>query len=276
MVGAEQGFWGTGLGLRRGLLRQLLDLDDSPIDFVELAPENWIRIGGKLCNQLREIAERYPVVCHGLSLSIGSPAPLDLELIERIRVFLREYGVLYYTEHLSYCSDDRGHLYDLMPIPFTEEAAVYVARRIRQVQDLLGQQIAMENVSYYETPGQELDEVDFINYVARESDCDILLDVNNVYVNSINFGYDARTFLESIDSDRVKYMHIAGHYKESESLLVDTHGSDVCDPVWELLYLAYQICGVRPTLLERDFNYPSMDSLLSELNRMKVIQGPRD
>jgi len=269
----DLGFNGAGLGLRRGLLGELLQLDDGKLDFIELAPENWIGVGGSYGHQLRSVAERFPVVCHGLSLSIGGPAPLDLGLVESIRLFLKEHNVQYYTEHLSYCSDVLGNLYELMPIPFTEEAVSYVANRIMQVQDLLGERIAVENVSYYAAPGQEINELDFVNNVIRESDCDLLLDVNNIYVNSVNFGYDPYEFISGIDTECVKYMHIAGHYKESEELLVDSHGSGVADSVWDLLSFAYERFGVQPTLLERDFNFPTIETLISEVDRIKRAQN---
>ncbi len=204
-------------------------------------------------------------------LLIGSPAPLDFELLSRIKAFLELHQVRCYTEHLSYCSD-HGHLYDLMPIPFTEPAVHYVAGRIRQVQDFLGRRIAMENVSYYAAPQQEMSEIDFINAVVAEADCDLLLDVNNIYVNSINHRYNAEEFLTQLPGHRVVYVHIAGHYKEAEDLRVDTHGADVIDPVWHLLDAAYQHFGVLPTLLERDFNMPPVPVLLGEVARIRQSQ----
>ncbi len=241
---------------------------------MEVAPENWINFGGRNGRKFREYTERFPFVCHGLSLSIGSPAPLDFEFLTQLKALFQEHNILYYSEHLSYCSDD-GHLYDLMPIPFTEEAVHYVADRIRQVQDVLGQRIAMENVSYYAAPHQEMTEIAFINAVLSEADCDLLLDVNNIYVNSINHRYDPDEFLASLPGERVAYVHVAGHYEEAEDLRVDTHGSDVIDPVWQLLDKAYEHFGVMPTLLERDFNIPPVDHLLAEVNQIKQIQANR-
>ena len=174
-----------------------------------------------------------------------------------------------YTEHLSYCSDDKGHLYDLMPIPFTEAAVRHVAGRIRQTQDILGRRIGIEHVSYYAAPGQELSELEFVNAVLDEADCDLLLDVNNVYVNSINFGYE---FLRRIDGTRIVYVHTAGHYVEAEDIRVDTHGAAVSEPVWDLLDDAYRTWGVLPTLLERDFNFPPMEELLAEVDRIRKSQ----
>ena len=159
-----------------------------------------------------------------------------------------------------------------MPIPFTDDAVGYVAQRIRRVQDILGRQIGIENVSYYAAPAQRLTELDFINAVIEEADCGLLLDVNNIYVNSINHGYDAAAFLEALPGDRVLYVHVAGHYEEAEDLRVDTHGADVIDPVWDLLDRAYQRFGVMPTLLERDFNIPKLPELLQEVDRIKQAQ----
>ena len=265
-------FAGAGLGLRRGLLSDILDLPDNAVDFLEVAPENWIGVGGRFGRRFRSAVERFPLVCHGLSLSLGSPAPLDVGFLKDVKTFLDQHGAVCYSEHLSYCSDDKGHLYDLMPIPFTDEAVSYVASRIRQTQDILERKIGIEHVSYYAAPGQELTELDFINAVLAEADCDLLLDVNNIYVNSINFNYDPYDFLHGIDGDRTVYIHVAGHYVEAEDLRIDTHGADVIDPVWKLLAAAYAKWGVRPTLLERDFNFPPMASLLEEVERIRALQ----
>ena len=263
---------GAGLGLRRALLGPLSSLTGADVDFMEVAPENWIRVGGRFGRQLREYSERFPLLCHGLSLSIGSPAPLDWELLKDIKVFLKTHNVRCYSEHLSYCSDD-GHLYDLMPIPFTEASARYVAERIRQVQDFLEQKIAIEHVSYYAAPQQELSEIEFLNAVLEEADTNLLLDVNNIYVNSVNHGYDAEAFLAKIPAHRVAYGHIAGHFVEAEDLLVDTHGADIIDPVWDLLAKAYKHVGNFPTLLERDFNFPPVPQLLEEVQAIKTLQA---
>lgn len=267
---------GAGLGLRRALLPDLADLSDDAIDFLEVAPENWIGVGGRYGRQFRAISERFPMVAHGLSLSIGSPAPLDYQFLKDLREFLDEHKIGVFTEHLSYCSDDKGHLYDLMPIPFTEEAVSYVASRIREVQDALQRRIGIEHVSYYAAPTQVLSELEFVNAVLSDADCDLLLDVNNIYVNAINHGYDPMEFLHGIDGDRTIYLHIAGHYVEAENLRVDTHGSAVIEPVWQLLDAAYKRWGVRPTLLERDFNFPPMPELVAEVDRIRTVQHSAD
>jgi len=160
-----------------------------------------------------------------------------------------------------------------MPIPFTEEAVQHVAGRIRQVQDVLGQRISMENVSYYCAPQQEMTEIEFINAVIAEADCDLLLDVNNIYVNSINHHYDAMEFLKQLPAGRATYVHVAGHYDEATDLRVDTHGADVIDPVWDILEAAYQHFGAMPTLLERDFNIPPVAELLSEVQTIRDMQA---
>lgn len=267
---------GAGLGLRRTLLGPLQTFDPATVNeivsFMEVAPENWINVGGQRGKAFRHFTERFPFVCHGLSLSIGGPTPLDQTFIRKLRQFIDTHRIRAYSEHLSYCTDD-GHLYDLMPIPFTEEAVRYVAGRIRQVQDMIGRRMAIENVSYYAAPGAQLSEIDFINAVISEADCDLLLDVNNIYVNSVNHSYDAVEFLQGLPGDRIAYGHIAGHYNEAEDLIVDTHGADIITDVWDLLDKAYELFGVFPTLLERDFNIPPLAELLNEVQKIRDIQG---
>jgi uncharacterized protein (UPF0276 family) len=263
---------GAGLGLRRAFIGPLTDQLPDTIDFMEVAPENWIDIGGRYGHLFRKITDQVPFVCHGLSLNIGGPAPLDEAFIKRVKQFIDDHSIRCYSEHLSYCGDD-GHLYDLMPIPFTEEAVNYVSERILRVQDIIGRRIAMENVSYYAAPGQEMSEIDFINAVLEKADCDLLVDINNIHVNSINHRYDAVEFLKALPGERIAYSHIAGHYVEAEDLRVDTHGADVIDPVWQLLHIAYEHFGVFPTLLERDFNIPPVPELLTEVEQIAMIQS---
>jgi uncharacterized protein (UPF0276 family) len=267
---------GAGLGLRRALLGPLQTFDQTvlheSVNFLEVAPENWINVGGQRGKAFQQFTEQFPFVCHGLSLSIGGPSPLDQTFLRKLKVFIHRFGIKAYSEHLSYCTDD-GHLYDLMPIPFTSEAVKYVAARIRQVQDLLEQRIAIENVSYYAAPGAELSEIEFINAVISEADCDLLLDVNNIYVNSVNHGYDPLEFLQALPSECISYGHIAGHYNEAEDLIVDTHGADVIPGVWSILDKAYELFGVFPTLLERDFNIPAVADLLNEVDQIRHYQN---
>lgn len=262
----------AGLGLRRSMLAELdaaCDLARS-VDFFEVAPENWIGIGGRLGKAFRRYTERFPLICHGLSLSLGGPDPLDELFLQRLRGFLDAHGALLYSEHLSWCTDG-AHLYDLLPIPFTAEAVRHVAARIRRTQDLLGRRIAVENASFYTPLASELSEIEFLQAVLREADCDLLLDVNNVYVNSVNHRYDPRAFIDQMPAERVRYLHVAGHYQEAPDLIVDTHGADIVDPVWSLLDYTYARLGRRPTLLERDFNIPPLAELLVELQQVRDI-----
>jgi uncharacterized protein (UPF0276 family) len=266
---------GAGLGLRRSLCEPLSSVSLEQVQFMEVAPENWINVGGRYGAALRRYTEKFPFVIHGLSLSIGSPSGLDWDLLRSIKRFMSEHSIRCYSEHLSFCSDS-GHLYDLMPIPLTEEAVDYVAQRIIQIQDFLGERIAMENVSYYAAPQQEMSEIKFLNAVLAKADCNLLLDVNNIFVNSINHSYDPYEFLKALPGERIAYGHIAGHYEEAEDLRVDTHGADVIDPVWQLLDAAYKHFGVFPTLLERDFNIPPVDELLVEVEQIRVYQRQHD
>jgi uncharacterized protein (UPF0276 family) len=263
---------GAGLGLRRAIADELMREPPEVVDFMEVAPENWINVGGALGRKLRFFTERYPFLIHGLSLSIGSPSPLDEQLVRDVKQFMADHDIRLYSEHLSYCGDD-GHLYDLMPIPFTDEAVSYVAERVRRVQDILEQRIALENVSYYAPTDSSLSEREFTLAVLDEADCDLMLDINNIVVNSINHRYDAHEFLSSMPGERIRYFHIAGHHVEAEDLRVDTHGAAVDDQAWSLLAEAYGRFGPVPTLLERDFNFPPMDELLAEVRKIQDLQS---
>ncbi|MCX7543992.1 HvfB family MNIO-type RiPP peptide maturase [Marinicella gelatinilytica] len=264
---------GAGLGLRRAFIPALESSKNlSDIDFLEVAPENWLKLGGRSRQTFDRLAEQFPIVLHGLSLSIGGPDDLDLTLIQSVKQFKEQYQCPLYTEHLSYCTDG-GHLYDLMPIPFNEERAQYVIDRVKQVQDIMGERMALENASYYlRLPGSDMTELAFILTILEQADCYLHLDVNNVYVNSINHGYDAQSFIRQLPTERIVYGHIAGHEQKSKDLIIDTHGSEVIDPVWSLLEYSYQQHGVFPTLLERDFDFPELSTLLEEVNHIKHIQ----
>lgn len=268
----SSGLNGAGLGLRRGLLPALQSDKPDCIDFFEVSPENWIGVGGALGKQFRALTERYRFVAHGLALSLGGPAPLDSDFLLALKAFLDDHDFALYTEHLSFCSDE-GHLYDLYPIPFTEQAVKHVADRIRQTQDILERPIAVENASYYVQPPQaEMDELSFIKAVLQEADCYLHLDVNNIYVNSVNHGYDASSFLRGLPGERTVYGHVAGHDLEPSGLIIDTHGQNTIEPVWALLDEAYQRFGVFPTLVERDSNIPPLDTLASEVERIATLQ----
>ncbi|WP_043311561.1 DUF692 domain-containing protein [Pseudomonas sp. ML96] len=263
---------GAGLGLRRGLLGELQESAAEQVDFLEIAPENWIGVGGRFGRQLRALTERLPFLCHGLSLNLGGYVPLDLELLRAIKAFLDEHGIRGYSEHLSACADD-GQLYDLMPLPFSDEAVLHVAARIRQVEEVLERPLIIENVSAYARLPGELGEIDFVRAVLEEADCSLLLDVNNVQVNAHNFGFDPHAYIAAMPSERIAYLHVAGHMDQAADLKIDTHGAPVDDPVWVLLAHAYAVHGVRPTLLERDFNFPPMAELYAEVGRIRALQG---
>jgi len=265
---------GAGLGFRRELIPALTVEVPAAIDFFELAPENWAGIGGRPARQLRGFTERFPFVCHGLSLSLGGPAPLDEALLRTISRFMAEHGMTLYTEHLSWCADD-GQLYDLLPIPCTEEAVRWVANRVRRAQDILGMRIGLENASYYVAPpGAEMTEAEFIRAVIEEADCLLHLDVNNIYVNSRNFAFDPLAFMTALPLERTCYIHVAGHYTEPDGLLIDTHGATVIDPVWTMLTEAYTRVGPVPTCLERDFNIPDLATLATEVAVIDWLQAP--
>jgi uncharacterized protein (UPF0276 family) len=271
MPDSQRGLQGAGLGLRRALLGPLSSLETGKIDFMEIAPENWIGVGGRFGKQFRALAERYTIALHGLSLDIGGPDPIDTGLVQSVKTLMNEIDAPLYSEHLTYCAAE-GHLYDLLPIPFTEEAVHHVVERVRQVQDIIGRPLILENASYYAQPHSELTEAEFIGAVLSESGAGLLLDVNNIYVNSINHGYDPVDFLESLPLERAAYIHVAGHYDEAEDLKVDTHGTAVIDPVWALLEQAYLRTGPLPTLLERDFNLPPLETLLEEVGQIRLLQ----
>lgn len=266
---------GSGLGYRRDLAHDFLNLPTQhPIDFIEVAPENWLKMGGAARKLFDQAAEQIPVVIHGLSLSLGGQAPLDMDLLAGIKSMMKQYDTQFFSDHLSYCQD-HGHLYDLLPIPFTDESIAHTAQRIRTVQDFLECPIAIENTSYYlHSPLAEMDEVAFLNAVAQEANCLIHLDVNNIYVNAVNHGLlPPREFLQRVDGARVAYIHIAGHDDENPELLIDTHGEKVQDNVWDLLSYAYEILPhIPPTLLERDFNFPPFAELLEEVQKIKNLQ----
>ena len=290
---------GAGLGYRRDLADDFLNLSsNNAIQFMEVAPENWVKMGGAARYKFDQAAEKYPLAVHGLSLSLGGQAPLDRELLKNTKALMTQYNSTFFSEHLSYCECE-GHLYDLLPMPFTEEAVKHVAQRIRYVQDFLGLQISLENTSYYlHSPTSTMNEVEFLNAIAQEADCGIHLDVNNIYVNGVNHGLlDPYVFLDQVDVKRVNYIHIAGHdeehsaaqvvedlegesfnkikgaYRHLPELLIDTHGEAVKGTVWDLLEYAYQrLPVIPPTLLERDFNFPPFAELYTEVEHIAQLQ----
>ena len=261
----------TGLGFRRDIAHEIIEGEIFEPSFIELAPENWIDIGGYWRKKLHEAAEKYPITTHGLSLSIGSPEDLDWDFLRKIKKFNKEFGVKIYSEHLSYTKAENAHLYDLLPIPFRMDAVKHVVDRIRRVQDFIGQRIAIENVSYYTPVAAEMTESEFVTQIANEADCDLLLDVNNVYVNAFNHKYNARQYIESLPLEKVAYIHMAGHLQVNEELIIDTHGQAIIDPVYELFEWTLERVKPVPVLLERDFNLENTEELSTELNELELI-----
>jgi uncharacterized protein (UPF0276 family) len=262
----------VGIGFRKDFARDFLSGSALKPDFIEVAPENWIGVGGFWKKKLDEAIEKYPLFTHGLSLSIGSPDELDFELLKGVKQFLHDTNAKVYSEHLSYSKCDNAHVYDLLPIPFTADAVKHISKRIQTVQDFLERKIAIEIVSYYSPVAAEMNEIDFINAILLEADCDLLLDVNNIYVNGFNHSYNPHTFLDALPLERVKYIHMAGHDQVSETLIIDTHGEAIIDPVFDLFaYTMNKLNRDVPVLLERDFIIPQL-SELQEINRLKHIK----
>jgi len=262
---------GIGLGFRREMAQEMIAFEHGAPDFIEFAPENWMDMGGYWGKVLQRATEKYPVLCHGLSLSIGSPDEPDWNFLKKLKIFLDDHNVEIYSEHLSYSKCDNAHLYDLLPIPFREDAVKHITERLRVFQDYLERPIAIENVSYYTPVAAEMDEGTFISSIVSESGCQLLLDVNNVYVNAFNHNYEAKAFIQSLPLDRVAYIHMAGHERVAPDLIIDTHGQDIIDPVYDLFEWTVPQLQPVPVLLERDFNIPEMNMLQNEMNQLRQI-----
>lgn len=265
---------GVGLGFRAALAEELLASTTSNARFLEIAPENYLGVGGQRGRWLAMAAERWPIVSHGLCGDFSGSAPLDPELIAELKSFLRTYGARWYSDHLCLTHVAGAETHDLLPLPFSDEAVVRAAKRIRDVSEALELPIAVENVSaYMRAPGSVMDEAVFVRRVVEESNCHLLLDVNNVYVNSVNFKLDARAYMDALPLDRVIQIHVAGHDVEIEDeLLIDTHGSPIIDPVFTLLEDTLQkMKHTPPVLLERDHNIPKLPVLEEELAKLAGI-----
>lgn len=262
----------VGIGFRKDFAEEFLEGKDLTPAFLEVAPENWMEIGGYWKKVFNKVAEQYPIYSHGLSLSIGSPEELDWNFLKRVKSFLQEYKIKIYSEHLSYSKCDNAHLYDLLPIPFRWDAVKHISERIKSVQEFLERKIAIEIVSYYTPVAAEMSEVEFISSIVKEADCNLLLDVNNVYVNAFNHQYDAKDFIENLPLAKVEYIHMAGHEQVAPDLIIDTHGESIIDPVYDLFdFTVRKLSNTVPVLLERDFNIPVLKELQYELNRLENI-----
>jgi uncharacterized protein len=264
---------GYGLGLRVEHYESLLD-GDPPVNWLEVLSENYMVDGGRPLDWLARFRERWPLVLHGVSLSIGSSDPLDRDYLTRLSSLARFTQPAWISDHLCWTGVDGHNLHDLMPLPYTEEALAHVVDRVTQVQDVLGRRIALENVSSYVAFNEsQMGEAAFIAEVARRADCLILLDLNNVHVSARNHGFDARDYLAAIPVDRVQQFHLAGHEDEGD-LIIDTHDAPIVDSVWSLYADAVRRFGPVSTLIERDDHIPPLAELIAELDRARAIAAP--
>jgi uncharacterized protein (UPF0276 family) len=263
---------GIGLGLRYDLATELLRRHPKSVAWVEIHPENYIDRGGRYQEMLELAREQWPVVTHGLSTCLGSVEPFDARYLKALGAFLKGLEIPWHSEHLCLGGVDDRFFHDLLPLPFTEEAAQIASKRLTEVRDAIGIPLALENVSYYAPQGTDgLAEADFVVEVLERADAKLLLDVNNIYVNSRNFGFDPKAYIDKIPTERVVQIHVAGHFVRDDGLRIDTHGEPVPDDVYELLDYALRKVGPVPVLLERDNNVPRLDELLSEVDELWTI-----
>jgi uncharacterized protein (UPF0276 family) len=262
----------VGLGFRKDISDEIFEIPEAHFPaFFEIAPENWIDLGGYWGKVLSKLSERSKITAHGLSLSIGSPDEINWSFLKQIKGFLDEYNINLYSEHLSYSQSENAHLYDLLPIPFTEDAVKHIVEKIRIVQDYLERPLTLENVSYYTNSTPELSEAEFISAIVQESNCNLLLDVNNVFVNAFNHNYDPKEFIHNLPLNKVSYVHMAGHLQISDDLIIDTHGEDIIQDVFDLYEMTLPLLNPVPVLLERDFNFPEMSSIIQEISALETI-----
>lgn len=265
---------GAGLGLRYAFIDKIVEHPPHEIDFFEVCPENYIGRGGKHVREFNIVAERYPILAHGLSLSIGSTDPLDWEYLKQLKKFLNAYKIPWFTDHLCFASQNAHQFHDLLPLPMTQEAADHVSERARIVQDFLEMPFGLENVSFYMHPAKpEMTELEFIQTVLHQSGCSLLLDINNLYVNSVNHGIDAHQYINELSKENILHIHIAGHLQKSTNLIIDTHGSQISDPVWALLTALGKLRPLPSILIERDNNIPDeLAPLFLEVETAREIQ----
>lgn len=263
-------YLGYGLGLRKEHYETVL-AERPKVDWFEIISENYMVDGGKPLDYLTRIREHYPMVMHGVSMSMGSTAPLDFNYLKQLKSLIKRVEPAWFSDHLCWTGVDGVNLHDLMPMPYTEEAIQHVADRISQVQDYIGRQMLVENVSSYVTYNDsQMSEWEFLTEVAERADCLILLDINNIYVSAYNHNFDAETYLKAIPSERVYQFHLAGHTHEN-NLIIDTHDHPIADPVFELYDKAVQHFGRVSTMIERDDNIPPLPDLLAELEKVRNI-----
>ncbi len=261
---------GYGLGLRTAYYDEILQTNPA-VDWFEVLTENYLVDGGKALHYLDAIAERYPLVMHGVSLSIGGPHPLDMNYLKQVRLLAERIHPAWISDHLCWSRGSAHQLHDLLPLPYSEESLQHVAARVRQVQDVLGRPLVLENVSsYVRTAADELTEWQFLAALSELSGCELLLDINNVYVSSRNHGFEPWDFIRALPPDRIRQLHLAGH-SDYGSYVIDTHDQPVSDPVWQLYQRTVQHLGPVATLLERDDHFPPLGDLLAELEQAREL-----
>lgn len=261
---------GIGLGLRSEMAEETF-AHSNEIDFVEIAPENYMEIGGASRHRLENAVSKFPIISHGLNLSIGSTDDLNYGYLASLKNLLDEINAPWWSDHLCFTSVDNVYIHDLLPLPFSREAITHIVERIKRVQDFIARPFLLENISFYMyMPGNEMPETDFISKIVEKADCGLLLDVNNVIVNSINLKFDPEKFVNELPLERVLQIHVAGH-KLIGDYIIDTHGSPVIDPVFELLDYVLKRTQVKGIMLERDQNFPCFSEILSELEQLRTI-----
>lgn len=260
---------GIGVGLRRQYAAELARTERQ-IDFIEIMPENWVCFGGRRRRQLEACAERYPSVTHSVSLNIGGNDPLDTELLDATAELLRQVDAPFFTDHVCYSSVRGQPVSDLLPLPFTREVIEHTAARIIAARDRVGHPLALENATFYaHMPGAEMDEASFLNELLEAGDCGMLLDVNNVYVNSQNHGFDPRAYIDRMPLSRVWQLHLAGHTRVDDTI-IDTHIGPIIEPVWDLYRYTLRRAGrLIPTLIEWDQDIPCFDEVVDEVDRAR-------
>ncbi|MGY2224169.1 MNIO family bufferin maturase [Pseudomonas gingeri] len=269
-MSASRPFLGYGLGLRSHYHQEILEQSPA-VDWFEIVSENYLVQGGKALHYLDAIAERYPLVMHGVSLSIGGPHELDAQYLKNLKQLADRVKPAWISDHLCWSRGNAHQLHDLLPLPYTEESLYYVAGRVRQVQDVLQQPLVLENVSsYVRAASDEFCEWEFLEALSRLSDCELLLDVNNVYVSGRNHGFDPWTFIQSLPARKIRQLHLAGHADYGD-YVIDTHDHPVCDPVWELYQRTLEYLGPVATLLERDDHFPPLQELVTELDKAREL-----
>jgi uncharacterized protein (UPF0276 family) len=266
----QRPFLGYGLGLRKEHYDDVL-ASRPDVDWFEIISENFMVEGGKPLHYLHRIRERYPIVMHGVSMSIGSVEPLDYTYLKKLKTLIERVEPVWISDHLCWTGINRLNLHDLLPLPYTEEALVHVVERISRVQDFLGRQMLLENVSsYINYSDSQLSEWEFLREVVERADALVLLDINNIYVSAYNHNFDPADYLRAIPSERIYQIHLAGHTQE-KNLIIDTHDHPIADPVFKLYAEAVQRFGRVSTMIERDDNIPPLVDMLRELDRVRCI-----